>query len=185
MDNHCLHDQISDKLIMNIHRQYFLPKGDFDGLMTEGNIKLELSRSGCLEGLDQESIIELVNFILSRARKCFATLVFTEKIHEIKTFYQNGLTDEHLPVIFTFSNGISGNGKCVAESLNRVDGQPGTSPVESSFAYPSLWNRNKLQLFQEKQRLFQAPEFNEACWKYEFADECPLPFLTPEGLPTN
>ncbi|KAF8847385.1 hypothetical protein BDZ45DRAFT_754949 [Acephala macrosclerotiorum] len=185
MNDYCLCDQIYDKLIVNIHRQYFLPKGDFDGLMTQGNIKLELSRSGCLEGLDPENIIELVNFILSQARKCFATLVFIEKIHEIKTFYQNGLTDKYLPVTFSFPIGANGPGKCVAESLNKVYGQPGTSPVESSFAYPSLWNRNKLQLFQGKQWLFLAPVFKEACWKYVFPDECPLPFLTPEGTPTN
>jgi hypothetical protein len=140
-----LYSRLSKALIKGTHLPHFLPRGDLDRLITTESIKTELLKTGCItKGYSDRKLDDLVDFVLNRAKKCFAILVFINKVPEIKTFYQNSFTDEHLPVAFEFPDG-----KCEAKALNRDFDYLDVKPLTKCFKDP--WNHQDLDAFAEKQ----------------------------------
>lgn len=172
--NTCLYDQLSEALIKEEQSpRPFLPRGAFDKLITAESIEVELLRTGCITTTQSRTEVQgLVDFILSRAKKCFATLVFIKRVPEIKTFHQNSLTDEQLPVAFEFVEG-----KCIPSVLDKARSHPDVELLSTCFQHP--WDRQDREAFAEKQWLFLVPVFTEENWQHKFHDKCPLPFLYP------
>jgi hypothetical protein len=137
------------KLVSAIDRGVFVPTSSIRELITEGSIELELSNIGSAHKF-------LSQYILSKASKIFAILVYIKMTKYIAEFCKRGLSDDILPVPV-----------------------PGFAADLSVF---KDWDYDNVSDFYESQWLFLAPVFTKQQFVYELDDACPLPFTSINPL---
>jgi hypothetical protein len=138
------------KIMSAMDHRAFVPTSSIHELITEESIKLELSHTRLLP---QSLSRFILPFILSKASKIFAILVYIKKTENIEDFWFRGLSDEVLPVAI-----------------------PGLAALELSVF--NSWDFDNVSDFYEAQWLFLAPIFTKEKFVYELEDACPLPFTS-------
>jgi len=122
------------------HRM-FVPANSIRELITKETIGLELSRV-------EKASEELSRYILSRASKVFAILVYTKMASSIEDLLIAGFSDNSLPVT--------------------IQGLEDATP----------WSYDDISLFCDSQWMFLAPIFTKDRFVYELQGTCPLPFTS-------
>ena len=127
----------------------FVPTSSIHELVTEESIELELSHTRLPRKSRKRFILP---FILSKASKIFAILVYIKMAEYIEEFWIEGLSDEVLPVAI-----------------------PGVAALELSVF--NSWDYDN-----DSQLLFLARIFTKDKFVYELDDACPLPFTSINPL---
>jgi hypothetical protein len=144
----------------------FLPESRLKQLISESTVTRTLER---YQSYSKTNISELVTFVCSGAMRIFAILVWGDRENLIEQFYQNGFKDDLLPIKVTFYN----DEDWAVESLAARPINSGA--INATF---SSWTESAVDSFCDlHQWLFLAPVFRENKFRYQFHEQCRLPFL--------
>jgi hypothetical protein len=154
-----LFDAIDAKLKWSVFsKKRFLPKNEFEALLTESNIKEALHKAA--PGAYDHSLVE---YITKHARKTFATLVWEDKVQKAINLDTYGFRDDYLPINIEEKD---------VTSLNGISGI--TDPL--SWFYD--WSQREISKFRDAQWLFMPFDFANKSAMEDLHRDCPLPFLT-------
>ncbi|KAI1102455.1 HET-domain-containing protein [Jackrogersella minutella] len=158
MEQHIYQESI--QCIESLGDHKFLPKDQIECLATKDNIKKVLMESDILSPSE-----ELLDFIVSKAKKVFLTLVYINKVDAIQYLQQDGLCDEHLPLVI--------RDKIIKSLYNNThDSAP------SRWRTFEGWKPPTLEYFCSEQWRFLAPVFKAGILEHHrFEEKHPLPFV--------
>ncbi|KAG9188484.1 hypothetical protein G6011_02407 [Alternaria panax] len=153
-----LANAIEAKLAFSVFsKKNFLPRNEFDALLTENNIKEALDKAAP-GGFDQS----LVEYITKRARKTFATLVWGDNVQRAVDLEVFGFHDDYLPI------DIEGT------HLTSLNGLSGNSDAWNWFR---SWKQREISRFRHEQWIFLPFIFaNDSTMEELHRDYC-LPFI--------
>lgn len=157
---------------------YFVPWDDIERLVTVNTVLAELQR--CEVGLTQDELLEIVNTIVTTARKLFSTLVCQTSAEHIFNFLKEGLCDKDMPF--------------VKVALQQQDPRAGSFRLESRrhkgkvLQCMAQLTRSELDGFNRDQWWVLAPVFKQSKKErkmrkvrhWELEDNRVLPFILDE-----
>jgi hypothetical protein len=142
----------------------FLAESLLKELICESTVKTALEQHGL-----ETNVSEIAAFIRDKGRRLFAILVYAGQAKQIEKYYENGFTDDLLPVKVKSRND---NGYTL-ESLATKGAN--LKAVDATF---SSWDEQAIDHFCEvAQWPFLAPVFREEKFQYAFYEESRMPFL--------
>ncbi|KAI1743162.1 kinase-like domain-containing protein [Xylaria scruposa] len=157
-----LYDNIDDAMeLRNDSSARFLPAECLGQLLTEEAVTVALE--SC-EPLPKDiNIATLVNFIRTKAKIVFATLVWFEGERLIIGVYRARFTDQMLPVTRARERLSSLKKEYTAKSQRAFSG--------------SEWRRHAVRSFCDSQWLFLSPVFRKSRFHYKLPEQHHMPFL--------
>jgi len=159
-----LQDKLDKSLVKSeFDKTDFLPQSSLDELITIGNIDAELRYAGLSSALSYD--------IYRNSRRVFAILSYMGMVGVIEWLYQEGFSDQYLPVDLA-SDGDHQH--VISRSNDEHD-----EVLFSSFAQRP-WDRVKRRDFFNKQWLVLSPVFATLGQELNLNDRCPLPFISVE-----
>lgn len=134
-----------------------------------------------------EDVALLKRFICDKATIIFAILIWMEEVAVIEHFYRTQFTDNMLPVTYGFDDdddddddsfsGISP----VAEKMRDLN----LEVIRSAFN-DDVWGFSAHDRFcRTDQWLFLSPIFSDNTFKYQFHEQCHMPFMNSGALMTK
>jgi hypothetical protein len=144
----------------------FLPLDALEQLITKKNVEAELGvTNGAWSKLTRSpKSSDLFDMVAKQAKKVFATLVIMDKTPAIYGLLEEGLTDEHLPLVRDTDYG----------HLKSRD-------QEAQFPFKG-WRHASLTDFLKKQWHFLAPILDATGQLIKLDQECALPFTDSDYI---
>ncbi|KAI9686478.1 MAG: hypothetical protein M1820_010606 [Bogoriella megaspora] len=123
---------------------------------------------------------EYVQHICQKATQLFAVLAYMERPQEIRTFLDEGITDERLPLRRKTEDFQSE----VLASQWILEAPPKNGWPKSHVKTIDKWDPDDREYFSNAQKLMTSPVF-ERGERYSFDDDVILPFLYPKSWEKN
>ncbi len=144
----------------------FLPLDALETLVNKKTVKTELEFNEGVEAslTRRETSADLLNKVTKQAKRVFATLVLIDKAAAIYRLLEEGLTDEHLPLVCDSDY----------DHLSSHD-------HETKFPFAGLRHAS-LTNFLQKQWVFLAPVLNTTGQLIEVSRDCALPFTESDVI---
>ncbi|KAK9784243.1 putative Protein kinase domain-containing protein [Seiridium cardinale] len=142
----------------------FLLDGNASDLLDPANIRKTLQKR--LAKHKEKQILDLIEYISTKARRVFLTLVFVDKVQKIESLKKENFTDNDLPVSYDKQRRIC----TVKDPEKHIWWKTFSHSVagEDVEAFASQ--------FYEKQWVFRAAEFSWKGFYHDFPAPQPLPF---------
>ncbi|KAI1122380.1 hypothetical protein F5Y10DRAFT_254264 [Nemania abortiva] len=166
----CTSDDILRLLVYSpLENKSFVPNGALEELITFETITSTLATAG----LPDRELICLANVIVEKGRRIFAILVFINQLNEIGTFFNEGFTDDMLPVAYQ-AEGDSWKVRSYIPNSDDLD-------REKVWVFFQHWKKSTIFSFCERQWMFLSPVFSKEQFKYFLHRDAILPFVSAKG----
>ncbi|KAJ8133057.1 hypothetical protein O1611_g564 [Lasiodiplodia mahajangana] len=163
-------DDILRLLVYNpLENKQFVPNGALEELITFETITSTLATAG----LSTREQVFLANVIVEKGRRIFAILVFINQVNDIKTLFNEGFTDEMLPVAYQDEDDTWQVKSYIPNSDNLNQ--------EKIWVFFQHWKKSTIFSFCERQWMFLSPVFTRQQFKYILHRDAILPFVSVKG----
>jgi hypothetical protein len=159
-----LSNRIAEELVESaFDGRRYLPESSIDRLITAETIRDELC------SIETHVSDGLLDFILARAKRIFATLAFIDRAGRIEQFFQRNFSDDMLPI-------------AVVAGTKAVNSLPRETVLTDIF---SSWDASDLVRFSQVQWQYLAPVFIEGDFQSSLHRDCPLPITSLDSVNTR
>ncbi|KAI0104031.1 hypothetical protein GGR51DRAFT_240507 [Nemania sp. FL0031] len=163
-------DDILRLLVYNpLENKQFVPNGALEELITFETITSTLATAGLSAG---EQLF-FADIIVEKGRRIFAILVFINQVNDIKTLFNEGFTDEMLPVAYQDEDDTWKVKSYLPNSDNLNQ--------EKIWVFFQHWKKSTIFSFCERQWMFLSPVFIKEQFKYILHRDAILPFVSVKG----